>query len=105
MKYRQLITALALGLTAFALTNPVNARINQRQAHQQKRIAQGISNGSLTAKEAERLEHQQAHIAKYEAKSRADDGGLDAHERARLENMQDRASHNIRRQKHDNQKR
>jgi hypothetical protein len=98
------LTLAGLCLVGLA-TAPAQARINKRQSNQQARIAGGISNGSITAKEAEHLEHQQAHIERYEAKSRADGGGLSHAERERLENMQDRASRNIRHQKHDKQRR
>ncbi len=97
--------AALASLAALAVAPPADARINQRQNHQQHRIAKGINNGSLTAREASRLEHQQARIDRYETRSRADDGGLDRTERLRLHNMQNRASRNIYRQKHDAQTR
>jgi hypothetical protein len=103
MKTLHTIAAFACGVAALGLALPADARINQRQNRQQHRIAAGINNGSLTAREAARLEHQQAHISRYEARSRADGGGLDARERVRIEHMQDRASRNIHRQKHDAQ--
>jgi hypothetical protein len=90
-------------LAAMATAIPAEARINQRQHHQQKRIANGISHGSLTPREAARLEQQQARIGRYEARSRADGGGLSRAERKRLNTMQKRASHNIYHQKHDAQ--
>ncbi len=102
MRNMMIATALA-GLTLTVFATPAEARINQRQKHQQHRIAQGIQSGKLTPREAARLEQQQAHISRYEARSRADGGGVSRAERARLEQMQDRASRNIRRQKHDHQ--
>lgn len=98
------LAAAALGVAAVAAI-PAEARINQRQGHQQQRILRGIGNGELTARETWRLERQQAHIARYERRSRADGPGLTARERRRLERMQDRASRNIYRQKHDRQDR
>jgi hypothetical protein len=96
--------AVILGtVAAFSVVMPAQARINQRQAHQQHRITSGISHGTLTAHEAVRLERQQVHIARYEAHSRRDGGGLSARERARIEQLQDHASHSIYRQKHDRQ--
>lgn len=101
MRIRMLfIAALGLGTLAAA---PAEARINQRQGHQQQRIYRGIGSGALTPRETYRLERQQAHIARYEARSRADGGGLSWRERYRVERMQDRASRNIYRQKHDAQ--
>ncbi len=103
MNKLQLLAIATCGVAAVATALPANARINQRQQHQQHRIAKGIQNGSLTAHEAVHLERQQVRIARYEARSRADGGGLNFNERARIEAMQDRASRNIRRQKHDAQ--
>ncbi len=103
-KYLDIAAAWCV-LTAFATAVPAEARVNQRQNHQQVRIAGGISKGSLTAHEAVRLERQQVRIARYEARSRADGGGLNRIERIRVEALQDRASRNIYRQKHDGQTR
>jgi len=101
MRNRMLFAA-ALGVAAMAAA-PAEARINQRQAHQQQRIARGVASGQLNAREAARLERQEARIAAYEARSRADGGGLSARERARIEHMQDRESRRIHRQRHDGQ--
>ena len=99
------IIASLCGLASLSTAVEATSRINHRQDHQQHRIARGINNGSLTAREAARLERNQAHIARYEAHSRADGGGLNRNERVRIETMQDRASHRIYRQKHDGQRR
>ena len=100
----QIIAALC-GLATIATAIPAEARVNQRQDRQQQRIAKGISNGSLNAREAVRLERSQAHIARFEARNRADGGGLNFNERARIEALQDRASKRIFAQKHDAQTR
>jgi hypothetical protein len=97
-----LIAALS-GLTLLAAATPAEAGINKRQAHQQQRIARGVENGSLTGREAARLQRHQAHIARYEARSRADGFGLSRAERHRIGHMQRNASWNIRRQRHDAQ--
>lgn len=104
MRIRIFIAAASCGVAAFAAL-PAEARINQRQHHQQGRIYNGVRSGELTRREAYGLERQQAHIARYEHRSRADGGGLSGAERYRLERMQDRASRNIYRQKHDAQDR
>lgn len=104
MRIRMFMTGM-LGIGALAAAMPAEARINQRQDRQQHRIYRGIGNGELTARETYRLERQQGHIARYEARSRADGRGLNWRERYRLERMQDRASRNIYRQKHDRQDR
>ena len=102
MRNLKIIAVTACGVAAIAAV-PAEARINQRQTHQQQRIYNGVSNGSLTARETYRLERQQAGIARLEARSRADGNGLNWRERARIEHRQDRASRNIYRQKHDGQ--
>lgn len=100
MPIKTIILSLAtLGMLAAAI--PAEARVNRRQDRQQHRIANGINNGSLTARETAGLAKQQASIRKYERRSRADGNGLSARERARSEQHQDRASINIYRQKHD----
>jgi hypothetical protein len=99
------IAAVACALMAGAFTVPAEAGVNQRQNRQQNRIANGISKGSVTPREAIRLEKQQARISRYEARSRADGGGIDRREAKRLDTMQDRASRTIRHQKHDRQRR
>ncbi len=104
MRTRSLLACLIAGITTTALAAPAEARINQRQTQQQHRISQGVNSGSLTAREVNRLQRQQGHIAAYEARSRADGEGLSRAERLRLDAMQDRASANIYRQKHDRQR-
>lgn len=101
MRIRIAFAAALLGAATFAAAAPAEARINQRQGHQQHRIHAGVASGQLTAREVYRLERQQAHIARYEARSRRDGPGLTGRERYRLERMQDRASRNIHRQRHD----
>ena len=103
MRTSFLLAALA-GVAAVAAT-PAEARINQREAHQQQRIARGVATGQLTARETYRLERQEGRIAAYAARSRADGGGLSARERVRIEHMQDRESARIYRQRHDAQAR
>jgi hypothetical protein len=96
---------LAFASAAFAQATPGTntPRIDARQAHQQKRIAQGIESGQLTPKEATRLERGQARIASAEAKAKAD-GSVTSAERRKLTKMENTESKRIHRQKHDAQK-
>lgn len=96
-----LLTAL-VG-TALAQDAPKNT-INQRQRNQQKRIGEGVENGSLTAAEAARLEKQEAAIH-HEVKTerQADGGTLTPQERRQVTRQQNRVSRRIYRQKHDGQ--
>lgn len=96
------IALLALaGASAFAQApGTATPRVDQREAHQQARIAQGAASGALTARETQRLETQQARIDHAEAKAKAD-GTVTAKERRRLHAMQDGAGRDIRRKKHN----
>lgn len=106
MNTRYLIALLALaGTTAFAQTpaptpGTNTPRIDQREARQQARIAQGAASGSLTPRETQRLEKEQARIDKAETQAKAD-GQVTGRERAKLSAMQDGASRDIHRKKHN----
>lgn len=107
MNLATLTTAAALAVAsigAFAQTAATVAtpRVDQREAMQQQRIAAGVASGQLTAKEANRLETEQARIKAVEAHAKAD-GVVTPGERKHLHRMQNRASQHIRHQKHDAQ--
>jgi len=104
--HKTLIALLTLtGANAFAQA-PAAApgthtpRVDQREANQQARIAEGAANGSLTAQETQRLEKEQARVNNAEARAKSD-GTVTAKERRRLHVMQDGASRDIRRKKHN----
>ena len=101
---RAALAATLLGLTTLSsfAADAATPRVDARQARQERRIDQGIASGEITKKEAARLETQQARIDAAEDRAKAD-GKVSAKERARLEARQDRASRNIRHQKHDAQ--
>ncbi|HYV04974.1 MAG TPA: hypothetical protein VFB82_10325 [Blastocatellia bacterium] len=94
--------ALSLGVLAIAQTQTPS--INNREHRQQKRIKQGVNNGSLTKKEAARMEKQQAKTHRIEAKAKSD-GKVTAKERARIQARENKTSRHIYKQKHDAQKR
>lgn len=104
------VKTLATGLTlavaslgAFAqATAPVTPRVDAREANQQARIDAGVASGQLNARETNRLDKQQARIAGAEANAKAD-GVVTHRERKHLAHMENRASRNIRAQKHDAQ--
>lgn len=92
----------ALGLAAATIAAPAAAQVNARQYDQQNRIRQGAESGRLTPHEHDRLQRQQGRIAGAEDRMRYRNGGrLSRSQRARLSRRQNRASANIRRQKHD----
>ena len=77
-------------------------RVDAREANQQQRIDAGVASGQLNARETNRLDKQQEHIAATEAHDKAE-GKVTGHERRQLHRMQNRASANIHAQKHDAQ--
>jgi len=104
MHIRTVLAAAALcGLSYSALAQTATPGVDQRQAEQQARIQQGVASGQLTAREKRRLQGEQRAIARAKAHAKAD-GTVTAQERARLQHMQDHASRDIYRQKHDRQR-
>ena len=80
--------------------------IGQRKENQQRRIGEGIENGSLTPREASRLERKEAALNRETRQMRAENGGtLTPAEKAKVNRQQNRLSHDIYREKHDRQHR
>ncbi|HXD43368.1 MAG TPA: hypothetical protein VN649_22575 [Ramlibacter sp.] len=108
MKKQSLIIAFALVAAGAAFAQSVPAdptatpRIDRREARQQKRIDQGVASGQLTPRETARLEAQQGRIKAAEVQAKSD-GVVTAKERANLTRRQNKASRDIRRNKHDRQ--
>jgi hypothetical protein len=75
----------------------------QRNINQQSRIEQGVKSGSLTTREAGRLEQGEARISKKEARA-GSEGNVNAHEQRRVQSAENRESRRIYREKHDAQK-
>src|SRR5947208_15882606 len=74
----------------------------QRNINQQNRIEQGVQSGSLTTREAAKLERGQARDSRLEARAGAD-GKVRPREQRRIQKNENRQSHKIRREKHDAQ--
>jgi hypothetical protein len=87
------------GLPA-AAQNVNDPKIQDREVRQQERIQQGVNSGQLTQGEATRLENQQSRLKAAEDRLKAN-GNLSPAERARLTRMQNRASRDICRKKHN----
>lgn len=102
MKTIKTIAVLSLVLPTLAFAQANTPRVDQRQANQEQRIDQGVASGSLTQREANRLENGQQHVNNMENRAKAD-GVVTRGERARLHQAQDRQSDRIYRQKHDRQ--
>ena len=97
--------AMLLGAVTAALADdPPKGTINERQRNQQKRIGEGVENGSLTPAETTRLEKQEAAIHNEVKQERKENGGkLTPQERRQVTRQQNRESKRIYRQKHDGQ--
>jgi len=102
----RILPILALGV---ALA-PLNAHaagekiIDWRQTHQEQRTDQGISNGSLNARETARIEWRSDKLGAAEDRALAD-GSLSKREAIRLNHAYEEQSEFIYRQKHDRQTR
>ena len=97
----QTTTAPALPPVAGAASKP--ADMNAREKHQDKRIEKGMANGEISKHEAKRLKMEQRGIDRAQKRAEAD-GQVTDKERARIDRMQDKASKDIHRQRHDEQK-
>jgi len=88
--------------TSFA-DDAKEGKIKERKENQQRRIAQGVANGSLTPKETARIEHNEAKLNKEIRHDRKDGGGLTNKEKAKINRQQNRVSKEIYNQRHDGQ--
>lgn len=102
-----LSTVVLLGLSSLSFAQnevkPSDKReevVKEREANQQKRIEEGVKNGSLSPEESKKLEAQQGRIEKVENKA-MEDGKMSKKEFKKIEKMQDNASNNIKRKKHN----
>lgn len=102
MKIIKTVAFLAIALPTLAFAQANTPRVDQRQANQEQRIDQGVASGSLTQREANRLERGQQHVDNMENRAKAD-GVVTRGERARLHQAQDVQSARIYSQKHDRQ--
>ena len=78
--------------------------VNARQHNQRERIQQGVGSGELTRRETGRLVEEQRDVRQLERAYKSD-GTLTGAERRDLHHEQNQASHDIYRQKHDEQDR
>ncbi len=105
-KSRTLIIAAGLvGLGAVACVADDRPTIGERQYNQRERIENGVEDGDLTRREAQRLRHESREIAQDRGEALANDGRIDRRERRHLRREQNHLSHDIRRERHDAQER
>jgi hypothetical protein len=96
---KQVIIASLLMVLAI---NVQAGRGQNREARQENRIKQGVQSGELTKHEAKRLARGQKKVDRFQEKAMAD-GVMSPEEKVKLEQMQDRQSKRIYKQKHDGQ--
>ena len=102
---RMILTLAAAGLlagvtgTAFA-DEP--GRIQQRKENQQRRIGNGVKNGTLSPKETVNLEKKEGALNREIHNDRVENGGnLTNKEKAQINRQQNRLSRDIYRDKHN----
>ncbi len=99
--------AAALLMAGFTVTAPAEEKegvIATRKERQRKRIANGVANGSMTAKETARVENQEHHVnQEIHADRKANGGNLTNKEKVQVNNQQNRLSKEIYRDKHNGQ--
>ena len=95
---------LTLAVTGMMMTSAAMQaqEIQQRKENQQDRIANGVSNGSLTPHETANLEHKEAGLNHEIRRDRRQNGGnLTNKEKAQVNRQQNQLSRNIYRDKHN----
>jgi len=102
MKIVKTIAVLSLVLPALAFAQANTPRVDQREANQERRIDQGVASGSLTPREANRLDRGQQRVDRMESRAKAD-GVVTRQERAQLNHAQNVQSRRIYAEKHDRQ--
>lgn len=104
---RTLIAAaavLAAGATFAQTATPADAsaQVTQRQANQQQRVENGLKNGSLTVKEAGRIERGEAALDRTIARDSAN--GISPKEKAQINKRENALSHEIANDTHNGAK-
>lgn len=96
-------TKNAAGPGAVDPGHPRVNQVNRRQTRQQKRIAQGVKNGSLSPKETAHLEKREASVQRQEQRDMAKHNGhLSKAEQRQLNRRQNHISRSIYKDKHNN---
>ena len=101
---RTLIAAAGVAVAFSASAQTATPNIDQRQANQQARIEQGKATGTLSKREAARMEAGQAKVQGMKQAAAAD-GKVTRAERKAIQKEQNKQSRRIHRQKHDAQHR
>ena len=91
--------ALLLATSAFA-DGPRTDQVVDRDVNQQERVEQGLQQGQLNTREAGQIERQESRIDQTEARD-LKDGKLSPAEQAHINQMQNNASRDIYRDRHN----
>ena len=95
---------LLMGTSTASFADEKEGRIAQRKENQQRRIGNGVKNGSLTPHETANLEHKESNINKEVRTERKQNGGnLTNKEKAQVNRQQNRVSKDIYQDKHNGQ--
>ena len=100
MMNRTLLAAALSLACAGAFAQTTAASTTQRDVNQQTRIENGLKDGSLSTKEAAKLEHEESHVDRLQAKD-LKNGKLSNAERAQLNAAQNKVSSDIAADKHN----
>lgn len=100
---RTLLAAAGLAVAFSASAQTATPNIDQRQTNQQARIEQGKATGTLSKREAARMEAGQAKVEGMKEVAKAD-GKVTRAERKAIQKEQNKQSRRIHRQKHDGNK-
>ena len=100
MMNRTLIAAALSLACAGAFAQTTAASTTQRDVNQQTRIENGLKDGSLNTREAAKLENEESHVDRLQAKD-LKNGKLSAGERAQLNAAQNKVSRDIAADRHN----
>lgn len=99
---RIILSIVAAGLIGSAGSALADEKIHDRKENQQKRIGEGVENGSLTPRETANLEKKEGRLNREIRHDRKQNGGnLTNKEKARVNRQQNKLSRQIYRDKHN----
>lgn len=101
---KRMIIGIAAGALLSGTVVMAQTRAEKRSDNQQERIDKGRADGSLTEREANRLDKQQDALDRKIERDKADGGGFTAKEKRQAERRQDNLSKRIAKQRHDKQR-
>lgn len=93
-------TAVALATLMMIASASARDRSDRRQENQGERVCRGYASGELTGREARRLVGEQRRVARFEGHLKAD-GAYSRRDKVKMEIVQDAASADIDRLRHN----